>query len=250
MAEDQKGLSVIKVDKENHDTTSLYFAGPDVDKFKNRSAGQFATIRVFRNGEWTAPHPFTFSCAPDDDTLRMTIKKSGDFTSTVPDIEPGTPVQCAGPFGQFCKGIDDKERIVMIAGGVGITPFLSVLRHFQDRDAKNEVLLFWANKTPADAFASQELEELTKVLKLCVVHVFSRAKAQDVAPPQNSGQTPGCVRHEFGRLNQDIFKRHLRTTDAAFYLCGPPPMQQAVLAELEKCGVPAGTVEKEAFVFG
>jgi Predicted ferric reductase len=249
MADDPHGLSVIKVDKENHDTTSLYFAGPDVDKFKNRSAGQFATIRVFQNGAWSAPHPFTLSCAPDDATLRMTIKKSGDFTSTVPDIEPGTPIQCAGPFGQFCKNIDEKQRIVMIAGGVGITPFLSVLRHFQDIHAKNEVLLFWANKTLDDAFARQELETLTKELKLCVVHVLSRAKPQDVPEPQST-QSLGCVVQEFGRLNQEVLARHLRTTDAAFYLCGPPPMQEAVLAELEKCGVQAKNVEQEAFVFG
>jgi len=244
------GLKVVKVDKENHDTTSIYITGPDAERFKNRKAGQFASIRVFRDGSWSEPHPFTISSAPEDDTLRMTIKKSGEFTNTIPEIEPGTPVQCAGPFGQFCQGIDDNKDIVMIAGGVGITPFLSVLRHFADIGAENDVVLFWANKTLADAFAAEELQDLATRLRLHVVHALSRVGAAEQKPaPLFDDGRPGRVNYEYGRLNRDILSRHIRTVTAAFYLCGPPAMQQAVLAELAKCGVDPETVRTEAFVF-
>ena len=242
-------LTVVKVDRENHDTTSLYFTGPDVEKFKNRSAGQFASIRIFQDGAWSAPHPFTLSCSPEEDTLRMTIKKSGQFTTLVPQIEPGTPIQCVGPFGLFCRDIDSKNEIVMIAGGVGITPFLSVLRHFFQIKAPNAVTLFWANKTPDDAFAAKELEEFTCVLPLKVVHVFSRVTAEQSAPtPVFTDTRPGTVLYEFGRLDQALLRKHLPLRDAAFYLCGPSSMQQAILVELAKCGVNADQVEKEAFV--
>jgi predicted ferric reductase len=245
-----KQLTVVKVDRENHDTTSLYFAGPDMEKFKNRSAGQFASIRIYRDGAWSEPHPFTLSCSPEDETLRMTIKKSGDFTTVVPEIEPGTPIQCVGPFGQFCRGIDSKSNIVMIAGGVGITPFLSVLRHFVEIKAQNRVTLFWANKTFADAFAAKELEELTRILSLNVVHAFSRMTAEQAPPPPIfHDDRPGTIVHEFGRLDQQLLMKYLPSKDAAFYLCGPPSMQQAILSELEQCGVNALQVEKEAFVF-
>ena len=244
------GLAIVKVDKENSDTTSIYFAGPELEKFKNRKAGQFASIRVFRDGAWSEPHPFTLSCAPEDDMLRMTIKKSGEFTTVVPEIEPGTPIQCVGPFGQFCRGIDSKSNIVMIAGGVGITPFLSVLRHFVEIKAQNRVTLFWANKTLDDAFAAKELEEYTRILSLNVVHAFSRmAKEQSPPSPIFHDSRPGTIVHEFGRLDQQILTKHLPSKDAAFYLCGPPSMQQAILSELEKCGVSAMQVDKEAFVF-
>lgn len=250
MTQNKSGLTVLKVDKENHDTTSIYFAGPDMERFKSREAGQFASIRVFRDGQWSEPHPFTLSCAPEDDTLRMTIKQSGEFTSAIPEIEPGTPIQCAGPFGQFCRGIDADKEIVMIAGGVGITPFLSVLRHFADIGADNDVLLFWANKTRADAFAAAELEELTRALKLHVVHALSRAPEAERKPaPVFTDGRPGRISFEYGRLNHEMFLRHLRTRHAAFYLCGPPPMQQAVLDELGKCGIDPAAVSKEAFVF-
>lgn len=250
MEKPESGLAVVKVDTENHDTTSIYFSGPDMVRFKNREAGQFASIRLFRDGAWTDPHPFTLSCAPEDDTLRMTIKKSGAFTSAIPDIEPGTPIQCAGPFGQFCHGIELNQEIVMIAGGVGITPFLSVLRHFRDIGADNDMVLFWANKTPQDAFAAAELEECTRSLRLHVVHVFSRVAETDrAAAPLFADGRPGRVSFEYGHLRQDILARHIKTATAAFYLCGPPPMQQTVLDELSKCGVDPGSVRKEAFVF-
>ena len=101
MTEDTS-LTISKVEKENEDTTTISFSGPDMERFKNRKPGQYASIRIFKDGEWSAPHPFTLSSAPDEDTLRMTIKKSGAFTSAIPDIQPGTPIQCNGPFGQFC----------------------------------------------------------------------------------------------------------------------------------------------------
>ncbi len=247
---EESGLSVIKVDRENHDTTSIYFAGPDMERFKKREAGQFGSIRIFRNGQWTEPHPFTLSCAPEDDALRMTIKQSGAFTSTIPEIEPGTPIQCAGPFGQFCHGIEEQQQIVMIAGGVGITPFLSVLRHFKETGQDNEIVLFWANKTPADAFAAVELEQLTLSLRLHVVHAFSRVAEHDWQPaPQFTDGRPGRITHEYGRLNRELLARHLLSPSAAYYLCGPGPMQQAVLEELAKCGVAPESVRKEAFQF-
>jgi len=250
MEQSESGLKIVKVDKENHDTTSIYFTGPDMERFKQREAGQFASIRLFRDGGWTEPHPFTLSCAPEDETLRMTIKKSGSFTSAIADVEPGTPIQCAGPFGQFCHGIDSQRQIVMIAGGVGITPFLSVLRHFGDVGADNEMLLFWANKTPADAFAAEELEQYTRTLRLHLVHVFSRVpEAERVPAPAFNDARPGRVSHEYGRLNREILARHMLSATAAFYLCGPGPMQQAVLEELAECGIAPGSVHKEAFLF-
>lgn len=243
-------LKIVKVEKENEDTTSIYFAGTDMERFKNRKPGQFASIRIFQDGDWSAPHPFTLSCAPGDETLRMTIKKSGAFTSSIPDIKPGTPIQCTGPFGQFCKDIGTRKEIVMIAGGVGITPFMSVLRHFKDTGADNAITLFWANKTPGDAFAARELEDLTRSLKLHVVHVYSRVEPADQSPsPVFDDGRPGGISHAYGRLNQEMFLRHITSMDASFYLCGPPPMQQGILDELSQCGVAPDRVDKEAFVF-
>lgn len=245
MRDEDKDLSVVRIAPENHDTTSIVFAGPGMERFKGRKAGQFAAIRVFRDGAWSDPHPFTLSSSPGDDALRMTIKKSGAFTSMIPDLEPGTPIQCAGPFGKFCSDIDERSHVVMIAGGVGITPFLSVLRYFKETSAANEVLLFWSNKTLDDAFAAAELAELAASLHLRVVHVLTRVQPEDM--PGSSGA--GEVSYESGRLDCAMVGRHLKWSDASFYICGPPPMQEAVLSVLDECGIDKNFIQKEAFVF-
>jgi predicted ferric reductase len=243
--EPQTQWRVARTELESEDVTSLYLEGP-VDTMGGRKPGQFASLRVWTGDGWSEPHPFTISCAPEAQTLRFTIKQSGEFTSKVRELEPGTPVQCVGPFGGFCTDADQHEEIVMVAGGVGITPFLSVLRHFRSTGAANRVVLFWSNKSPADAFAGDELIEMTRELDLKVVHAFSRVGPEELPP----SPAPDRVAHVAGRLTREVLQEHIRTPDASFYLCGPPAMQEAILEELSACGVDPGKVQKEAFTFG
>lgn len=236
---------VVKVEPENLDITSIYLEGTD-EKFSKRFAGQFASIMVKRGDGWSEPHPFTISAAPEDALLRFTIKKEGPFTSAVPDLKPGDPVKCMGPLGVFCKDIDAKPRIVMLAGGVGITPFLSVLRHFVNAKAANAVTLFWVNKTLADTIAAGEIAEMTRQINLTVVHCLSREEdAQRYFQPAYPR-----ILFEKGRLNADIMNKYGFDKEAAFYLCGPPPMMESALADLGGLGVPAETVNAEKFSYG
>jgi predicted ferric reductase len=208
-----------------------------------RKAGQYASIRIMRPDGWSEPHPFTISGAPEDAVLRLTIKKGGKFTSSIGELKPGSPVKCMGPLGVFCKDIDAKPSIVMIAGGVGITPFLSVLRHFRNIKAPNKVTLFWANKTIEDIFSTEEIKQMSRELSLNVVHCLSR---DDDVNRYVDTQYPN-VCYENGRLSEDILKRHGVVRDAAFYLCGPPLMMEAALNDLQKVGVAPESVEREKF---
>lgn len=242
---DQKNIwTVVKVSPENHDINSLYLEGSD-ERFAARKAGQFASISIMRSDGWSEPHPFTISGAPEDAVLRLTIKKQGRFTSAIPDLKPGTPVKCMGPLGVFCKNIDTKPFMVLAAGGVGVTPFLSVLRHFRNIKAGNKVMLFWVNKTIADAFCLDEINEMTQDLDLTVVQCFSR---EDDAQRYFQKQYPR-VRYENGRFSAEILKGHGVAKDAAFYLCGPPPMMEAALQELGSLGVEQSAVEQEKFIW-
>ena len=233
---------VVKVVPENHDSNSLYLEGSD-EGFVKRKAGQNASIRIMRPDGWSEPHPFTISGAPEDGVLRFTIKKEGKFTSAIGDLKPGTPVKCMGPLGVFCKDIDAKPSIVMIAGGVGITPFLSVLRHFRNIKAPNKVTLFWANKTIEDTFSTDEIKQMSRELSLTVVHCLSR---DDDVNRYVDALYPN-VYYEKGRLNEDILKRHGVVMDATVYLCGPPPMMESALNDLQKVGVEPDSVEREKF---
>ncbi|NPU83246.1 MAG: FAD/NAD-binding family oxidoreductase [Syntrophaceae bacterium] len=242
--EEKNVWKVVRVVPENHDVNSVFLEGAD-EKFSARRAGQFASIRIPGPDGWSEPHPFTISAAPEDSLLRLTIKKEGAFTSAIPDLKPGTSVKVMGPLGVFCKGIDEKPEIVMIAGGVGVTPFLSVLRHFRNGKARNRVLLFWSNKTLSDTFCRDEIREMTRDLDLTVIHCLSR---EDDVGGYFDGLAPRLL-YEKGRLSADILKRHGVMRDAAFYLCGPPPMMESALKELGILGVDPAMVEEERFIW-
>ena len=234
---------VLRTVRESDTTTSIILDPADDERFSAFRPGQFATLRILDENGWSKPHPFTISGAPGDN-LRMTIKGHGEFTARqIPALQEGDEVECAGPFGVFCHDIADKEEIVMIAGGVGITPFLSVLRHFARTAATNNVVLFWCNKTYADAFAAQELEDLTTTLRLHLVHVLSR----EVNPDMYAEADRPNVHFEKGHFSRDMLAAHIHSTTASFYLCGPSAMQQHVLAELRAYGIDDSAVETEAF---
>lgn len=240
----EKNAKIIRTVKENENTTTVVLDVED-DRFSNFAPGQFATLRVMDNGTWSKPHPFTISGAPGD-KLQMTIKGNGRFTSEViPALDSGAQVQCAGPFGAFCKDISLKEEIVMIAGGVGITPFLSVLRHFARTGARNACILFWCNKTFADAFAAAELEEIASRTNLTIIHVLSRETKPDLYYEDDKPH----IRFEQGRFSRDMLARHIHSPSASFYLCGPSGMQETVLSELSAYGIDSAAVDKEAFVY-
>ena len=137
--QEQKNIwKIVKVVPENQDTYSLFLEGSD-EKMAKRRAGQYVSLSIMRPDGWSEPHPFSVAGAPEDHILRVTIKKTGQFTSAIPDFKPGTEVRCMGPVGLFCKDIDAKPLVVMMAGGVGVTPFLSVLRHFRNIKAKTYI---------------------------------------------------------------------------------------------------------------
>jgi NAD(P)H-flavin reductase len=235
---------IVKVVPENLDTYSLFLEGSD-EKMAKRRAGQFVSLSIMTPDGWSAPHPFSIAGAPEDPVLRLTIKKAGQFTSAIPDLKPGTEVRCMGPIGAFCKDIDAKPLVVMMAGGVGITPFLSVLRHFRNIKAKNIVTLFWVNKTMEDVFATDEIQAMTRDLALTVVYCLSRA---DDVQGYYRQEYPG-VFYEKGRLSGDILKRYGATKDASFYLCGPPPMMESALAEVGSLNVEQNAIENENFAW-
>lgn len=240
--EEKKNWRVVKTIPESKDVTSVIIEPPEGEAAHHK-AGQFASIRIMTQDGWSEPHPFTISCDATNPNYRFTIKNVGDFTASVQGLKPGTPVQCSKPLGAFCEDIENHEHIVMIAGGVGITPFLSVLRTFRSKKADNQIKLFWANKTLDDAFAVQEISQMTKDLNLQVIHVLSRQK--ELPGPADDGN----VHIRLGHLSKEMLQEFDISPTASYYVCGPPAMQQAILGMLQSCGIDPGDVQREAFSF-
>lgn len=202
--------------------------------------GQFGWVIVGKGPFAPTQHPFSFSSSAeaDDGSVEMTIKAAGDFTSTIGDVAVGTRAWLDGPHGVFSPDRNEGPGFVLIGGGVGITPLMSILRTFADRDDRRPVLLIAANPRLDDVTFLEEIEALTHRLDLTVVHVL-----QD-PPPDWDGET--------GFVDADLLRRHLpkRYDRQQYFMCGPPPMLDALEAALgEDLGVPMEKIHTERFEF-
>ena len=198
--------------------------------------GQFAWLAVQRSPFDMRQHPFSFSSSAErKGWLEFTIKELGDFTRTVRDIPTGARLYVDGPYGTFGPDFHPAQGYVLLAGGVGVTPIMSMLRTLADRGDKTPLIFFYGNPTLDDVIYREEIEVLEKRLNLKVVHVLEH-------PPEG-------WQGEKGFINRGILDRHLPADRAnwQYFMCGPLPMIRNVEPALKKVGVPLERVHSERY---
>lgn len=140
--------------------------------------GQFAWLTIDRSPFSIREHPFSFSSsAMHPEQLAFTIKELGDFTATIGSVTPGTRVYVDGPYGSFTPDRQTFPGFAFIAGGVGVTPIMSILQTFADRHDRRPLFLFYISRTPDTTTFREELELLQDSLNLKVIHVLTRPPA-------------------------------------------------------------------------
>ena len=139
--------------------------------------GQFGWLVVDRSPFTLSQHPFSFSSSAEAGAeLTMTIKARGDFTRTIAGVPPGTRAYVDGPYGMFTPDRNEGFGFVLIAGGVGIPPLVSMLRTFADRGDRRPCYLFYGSKDPGSIIFQEEIEALSERLALTVVHALEKAR--------------------------------------------------------------------------
>ena len=199
-------------------------------------AGQFAWMKIGTSPFVFEEHPFTIaSTAERPDVKEFTIKALGDFSELLLGMRPGRRVYLDGPYGQFTVDGIRSTGFVFIAGGVGVTPMLSILHTLADRGDRGSHLLVMAAHTPDDLIGRSEFDALRRRLSLRVVEV--------VAKP-----SPGWA-GEVGRIDAALLARVLprRARHLDFYLCGPPRMVVTVGQLLRIRGIRARRIQTEQF---
>lgn len=231
---------VTEVRQESHNVWTLKFAPPAGQPRFDFVPGQFQFVTLLRGrGLPQEEHHFTISSSPAQPGWHTsTIKASGDFTATIGQTRPGDLAAIQAPFGRFSSvHHPEYKQLVFIAGGIGITPFMSNLRHMREVEADRRVLLVWANATRADIFWEEELAAMAGGSRpeLRVVHVLSRPEAD----------WPG----ERGRLDRKALQRLAGEWLAAsmFFVCCPPAMTKSLLQALKELGVPPERISLEYF---
>lgn len=201
--------------------------------------GQFVWLTAWKTPFSDSEHPFSIaSSAEKPEQIEMTIKELGKFTTTIKNIQPGQEVYVDGAYGSFsCDRYPDAKALILIAGGIGITPIIGTIRTLADRRDKRPILLLYANRDWENVTFREKLDQMQGKLNLKVVHVLEQ-------PPQNwSGET--------GLISPEILTRHIdqtfKSTDTHVFLCGPNPMMAAVEKHLQSIGIPLRKIHSERF---
>ena len=221
-------LVVDKVIVEGPGVTSVVMRGR---KLRGLAAegGQFFGWRFLTRGHFLMSHPYSLSAAPTEKYLRITVKDLGDHSRSVALLKPGTRVFVEGPYGAFTAGRATQPHIVLIGGGVGITPIRALMDEF-----KNGVQLdvIYRASASADLVLKAELDYL-------------------VAQSGGSARVHYLVgsRQEYPMDAKSLQALVPRIADSDIYICGPEPLVDAVRKAADDLGVPKNRFHDESFSF-
>ena len=220
-------LRVAYVERESRDVVSVYVCGRNLDRLKARG-GQFFIWRFLALGLWWQAHPFSISAAPDDRTLRLTVKAVGGYTRALATVRPGTRVLIDGPLGRFTADRLRRGRVALIAGGIGITPLRAILEELPPGD------IFFLHRVARqeDAVLGAEIDKLAEARGAHVVRLVG------------DHRDPACAHFlsvpHLVKLIPDLSARDV-------FVCGPPAMMTHTIASLRELGVPRTQIHSERF---
>jgi predicted ferric reductase len=225
---------IVEVRPQRNDSWTLIIE-PEGHEGMRYRAGQFLWITVGDSPFSMQQHPFSIASEPSGGRIELTMKELGDFTGSVKKIEPGTRAWLEGPYGVFQHDPEGACGAVFIAGGVGVTPIMSLLRDARERADDARYYLFDGNTGWDDVMFREEIEEMKRRIRLKVVHVLT--------------EPPDDWRGESGYVDGGVLKRHLPEDFSGFsyFICGPGPLLDSVEPILREMGVPATQIHTERF---
>jgi len=221
-------LKVEKIVNEGENMVSVIMHGNNLDKL-GAQGGQFFGWRFMSKGHALVSHPYSLSAAPTAHYLRITVKDLGDHSRSLADLKKGTRVFLEGPYGAFTAGRSSRKHVVLIGGGVGITPIRALMEEF--REGVQLDVIFRASRSE-DLVLRGEMDYL-------------------------AAQSEGSIRVHYlvgSRKIHPMDARSLkalvpRFADSDIYICGPGPLVETVREAAKDLGVPKNRFHDEAFAF-
>jgi predicted ferric reductase len=230
-----KKYTVSEIINESENITTIKFK-PKYGKVFRYTPGQFLYVRLYNSDIPKDEHPFTISSSPaQTDYVSVTAKQLGDFTNSLNKLKVGDNAYIDGAFGKFSylKRTNNK-KICFIAGGIGITPFLGMLRYMNSSDNGRDVVLLWGARYLSEVICKKELEDYASK--------FENFKFMPVISNDNS------YNGEKGFIDTKVIKKYTANPlDYDFYLCGPPIMMDIMIKNLKSLGVSKNNIYFERF---
>jgi ferredoxin-NADP reductase len=216
-------VKILNIEQVTHDVKRFRIEKPAGYSFL---PGQATEVSINTTALRDEKRPFTFTCLKTASYLEFTIKiytSRNGVTNELGKLKPGDELIIRDVWG----AITYKGEGVFIAGGAGITPFISIFRDLQTR---NEIMgnkLLFANKTKADIILEKEFQQL---LGKNFINILSDEKAEG---------------YYYGMMNEAFLKENITDLNKRFYVCGPPPMMDSVMKLLSGLGVGENSITLE-----
>lgn len=215
---------ILEVSELTHDVRRFKLQKPDGYEFTPGQATMVSIDDEAWEGEW---RPFTFTSLPGNDFLELTVKiypEKNGVTKAMGNLKPGDALVIKEPFG----AIRYAGKGTFIAGGSGITPFISILRDLRSRGEIAGNFLLFANKTSADIIMKDKLEALLG--KENVTHVLSREESEGA---------------DSGRIDAKYLHEKVSDIDQQFYVCGPKGFVIDISGYLKEIGAKVESITFE-----
>ena len=209
---------------------SYRFPRPDELSYR---AGQYMLVTI-KSGEKELLHPFSLSSSPSEMNYVEFTKRltESEYSKTLRAAKPGDWARIDAPYGTFTfQG--EYPKIVLLAGGVGITPFRSMCRYCTDKQVSSSIILLYGNRTENEIAFKTEFEEMQREnLNLRVVFILNEANSQW------KGLT--------GFITADLIKNLVPDyRERIYYACGPPGMVKAMETTVASLGLPPSHLRLE-----
>lgn len=219
----QHTIKIKSIQHITHDVLQIITEKPEQYNF---TPGQATEVAINKNGWKDEKRPFTFTNLPEDDHLEFTIKtypSHKSVTNELLQLKKDDELILHDVFG----AIEYKGEGVFIAGGAGVTPFISIFRYLQSKKEIGTNKLIFANKTTDDIILAEEFEYL---LGDNFINILSNEKVNG---------------YEQGLITEDFLKPHIESATNNVYVCGPPPMMESIEKQLKNLNVDEKSIIKE-----
>ena len=222
-------IRVADVRPEGPGVVTITFTGHHLDEL-GAEPGQFFRWRFLNRSHWWQSHPYSLSAAPTPFRLRITVKTLGDHSGDLQSLQVGTPVLAAGPYGAFTAHRRSKRKVLLLGGGVGITPLRALLETLPA--SRGDLTLLYRANTPEEFLFRDELDALADHRGVRVIYLHG---------PPGSDRDP-FVGDRLRQLIPDLVSHDV-------FLCGPPGFTLAATRALRSGGVPSRAIHDEQFAF-
>ena len=218
-------VKIISIGHITHDVLQIFTEKPHQFDF---TPGQATEISINKDGWQNENRPFTFTSLPNDDYLQFTIKTyqaHKGVTNELLQLKKNDELILHDVFGAIAY----RREGIFVAGGAGVTPFISIFRYLRSKNEIGDNKLIFANKTKDDIILKHEFES---ILGKNFINILSDEEAEG---------------YSHGYITEKFLKKHIADFNKNVYLCGPPQMMEAVEKILKNLHVEEKLIIKEAF---